>query len=113
MLSPASTYMISPTTSSFESIVIRLLFLNTLVVEAVIFFKASRLFSALFSWNTPSNALTITTIKIIKLSIHSDGSMIIDITAASNNIIINMSANCIKNLTMIFFFFFSTNSLLP
>ena len=111
--SPASTKMTSPTTSSAEGMTSVFPFRMTLQVGEDIFFSASSDFSALLSCTTPRTAFSITTMKMTRLSTHSLGSTMRDITAATRRMMIKTSANCFKNLTIQGSRFFSSSSFKP
>ena len=91
-----SSITISPNTNSLAGITVTSPFLITLEAWSVNFCNASNDFSALDSWLTPMIAFTITTIKIIIVSVIPSPSAIPtapDTIAAIINTIIEKSLN--------------------
>ena len=112
--SPVSKITISPGTNSLDWTTSNFPFLITFATWLLIFCKASKDFSALFSWATPIIALTTTTIIIIMVSVIPSPSLtpiIPETIAAIIKTIIIKSLNCSKNFWNKFFFFFAFNSL--
>ena len=103
----------SPTVSSRDGITLFCPPRMTFACGALIFFSASSDFSALFSCTTPSIALNSTTITMIRLSIHSPGSTIMEISAAKIKTMISGSVNCSKKRFSKESFLTSCSSLYP
>ena len=106
----------SPGTSSFDGTTSIFSFLITFDAWSLSFCNASKDFSALLSCATPIIAFTITTIKIIIVSVipsPCNTPTIPETIAAIINTIIEKSLNCSKNLWIIDFFAICCNSLKP
>ena len=116
-LSPASSSMISPGTSSSLSIVIIFPFLLTFDLALDMFCRASIAFSAFDSCTTPSTALMRTTTRMIIASDHSVSPEAVDVMTESTAAIIRMisigSASFERNCLIIPSFFFSSSLFLP
>ena len=114
--SPVSKITISPGTNSADWTTTNFPFLITLATWLLIFWSASKDFSALFSWATPIIAFTTTTIKIIIESVNPSPSLtptIPETTAAIIRIIIIKSLNCSMNFSIRVFFLLAFNSFVP
>ena len=106
----------SPGTSSFDGTTSIFSFLITFDAWSLSFCNASKDFSALLSCATPIIAFTITTIKMIIVSVIPSPCAtptIPDTIAAIINTIIEKSLNCSKNLWNIDFLATCCNSLYP